>query len=49
LTKIANESLDHLKYGYNLLVLDSFKQQLNSNSNNSQDPGKGVVIDVTEE
>jgi molecular chaperone DnaK len=51
LTKISQNTLDSLKYGYSIIVLDYFKQQLNSNnsSNKSDDKGSGVVIDVTDQ
>jgi len=50
LMQISSETLDNLKYGYSILVLDFFKSQLNkkSGSKNSGESGKGVVIDVTE-
>ena len=49
LRKIESECLDNLKYAYSLLVLDSFKEELNKKPNTSNSDGKGVVIDVTEE
>jgi len=50
LMQISSETLDNLKYGYSIFVLDFFKSQLNkkSGSKNSGESGKGVVIDVTE-
>ena len=52
--KIGAESLDNLKYAYNILVIESFKEELkkNSNSGRSNDNGNdggGNIIDVTEE
>jgi len=49
LTKIKMESLDNLKYAYNILVMDYLKQELNVGNKNSSEGGKGVVIDVTGE
>jgi molecular chaperone DnaK len=48
--EISNQTLDNLKYAYNLVVLDYFKKQLNQKSNDSgkSNGGKGVVIDVTD-
>jgi molecular chaperone DnaK len=43
-SKISNQSLNDLKYGYNVLLLEYFQKQLNTSSKN-----KNVVIDVTEE
>lgn len=47
---ISSETLDTLKYAYNLVVLDYFKKQLNQPSTNSENSGgtgrKGNVIDV---
>lgn len=43
------ESLDNLKYAYNILVMDYLKQELNVGNKNSSEGGKGVVIDVTGE
>ena len=47
LTKIGSESLDDLKYAYNIMVIEYFKQELKPTQNPGN--GKGVVIDVTEE
>jgi molecular chaperone DnaK len=49
--KIYTESLDNLKYAYNILISEYFKQELNKNSSQSknQTTDKGSVIDVTEE
>jgi molecular chaperone DnaK len=53
LNKIYSECLDNLKYAYNILIVEYFKQELNqtptNNSNKGKDNDKGVVIDVTEE
>jgi molecular chaperone DnaK len=51
LSNISPSILDNLKYGYSIIVLDYFKEQLNSKitSNKSDDKGSGVVIDVTGE
>jgi len=49
LTKLRTETLDNLKYAYNVLVFDSFKKELSSGSNKSSEGGKGVVIDVTDQ
>ena len=53
LNKLYTESLDNLKYAYNVLLMEYFQKELNqisnSNKGNSTDNGKGVVIDVTEE
>jgi molecular chaperone DnaK len=48
--QISTETLDTLKYAYNLVVLDYFKKQLNQTTNSSEKPsnGKGAVIDVTD-
>lgn len=48
---ISTETLDTLKYAYNLVVLDYFKKQLSQTANStgkSSNGGKGVVIDVTD-
>ena len=53
LKKIGNETLDTLKYAYNVAVMESFKSQLtggsSSASGSSNTSGDGQVIDVTEE
>ncbi len=53
LTKIGKETLDNLKYAYNVAVIESFKSQLSStsqsNPGSSSNKGDGQVIDVTEE
>ena len=51
LTKISQTTLDSLKYGYSIIVLDYFKQELNSKSSSNKPDGKGsgVVIDVTDQ
>ena len=53
LKKIGNETLDTLKYAYNVAVMESFKSQLtggsSSASGSSNTSGNGQVIDVTEE
>jgi len=47
LTKLGTETLDNLKYAYNILVIDCFKQELNTKGTSGNE--KGVVIDVTED
>ena len=49
LTKLRSETLDNLKYAYNILVFDYFKKELSTPSNKSSEGGKGVVIDVTDQ
>ena len=49
LTKIAKESLDNLKYAYNILIVDFFNKEINAKPNSDKGNGKGVVIDVTED
>ena len=51
LLKISQTTLDDLKYAYSIIVLDYFKQQLNSKNmnKNSDEKGSGVVIDVTDQ
>ena len=53
LTKIGKETVDNLKYAYNVAVIESFKSQLNSSGQAStgktNNTGDSQVIDVTEE
>ena len=53
LTKIGKETIDNLKYAYNVAVIESFKSQLNSGGQSitgkTNSTGDGQVIDVTEE
>ena len=53
LKKIGNETLDTLKYAYNVAVMESFKSQLTGGSSSAagspNTSGDGQVIDVTEE
>lgn len=53
LTKIGSETLDSLKYAYNVSIIESFKSQLSGsnpqNTNSTSDNIEGQVIDVTEE
>jgi molecular chaperone DnaK len=53
LTKIGSETLDSLKYAYNVSIIESFKSQLSGsnpqNTNSTSDNTEGQVIDVTEE
>ena len=53
LTKIGKETIDNLKYAYNVAVIESFKSQLNSGGQSAtgktNSTGDGQVIDVTEE
>jgi hypothetical protein len=53
---ISSEIIENLRYAYNLVVLEYFKNELQKKSSSSEksrkDPesgSKGVVIDVTEE
>ena len=51
--KISSQLLNELKYAYSILVLEFLKntvsQSNNNGSENSNDNGKGVVIDVTDD
>lgn len=53
LTKIGSETLDSLKYAYNVSIIESFKSQLSGsnpqNTNSASGNTEGQVIDVTEE
>jgi|MDSV01.2.fsa_nt_gb molecular chaperone DnaK len=53
LTKIGSETLDSLKYAYNVSIIESFKSQLSGsnpqNTNSTSGNTEGQVIDVTEE
>ena len=53
LTKIGFETLDSLKYAYNVSIIESFKSQLSGsnpqNTNSASGNTEGQVIDVTEE
>lgn len=53
LVKIGKETLNNLKYAYNVAIIESFKSQLNTSSSSSSGPSdnnsSGQVIDVTEE
>ena len=53
LTQIGSETLDSLKYAYNVSIIESFKSQLSGsgpqNTNSTSGSTDGQVIDVTEE
>ena len=49
LRKIGDETLNNLKYAYNVAIIDAFKAQLNNPSQSSSNDRGGEVIDVTEE
>ena len=49
LKQISSQSLEKLKYSYNLVVLEYIKSLLSSDSDNLDSSKKGVVIDVTDQ